>query len=240
MQRSLKRQPNRSQGEREESALLHEVVDRLRGTYEYDRLGNLDDPLDELVYIVLSTRTRGTVFGNMFATLKKRFPSWGQIARARDSTLQRVLEPAGLSHKKARWLKDILKEIGRREGRIRLDHLSEMSNEEAEAYLTSLPGIGLKTARCVLMYSLERQVLPVDANVKRLLERLEVLPSNIHYNYIHDAAQDRVSPNLRADLHVYAVIHGRATCLPRNPRCHDCALSDLCPYPKRATAVSRC
>lgn len=220
-------------------SLLAEVLQRLRARYEFDTLGNLPDPLDELVYIVLSTRTRGPVFARTFTALKRRYPTWERAARARRESLERILEPAGLSKKKARWLKETLVEIRRREGRASLDRLRSLSDEEAERYLVSLPGIGLKTARCVLMYSLDRQVFPVDANARRLLERLGVLQQGVHYYHVHDAAQAIVPLSLRRDFHVYAVIHGRATCLPRNPRCQQCPLLELCDFGRRRSqAVS--
>lgn len=218
--------------------LLRKVVRRLKAAYVFDRLGNLDDPLDELVYIVLSTRTRGEVFERTFARMRQRFPTWEMASRARYSTLEKLLEPAGLSRKKAKWLKDLLREIRIREGEVSLGCLREMSTQEAETYLTSLPGVGPKTARCVLMYSLGREVFPVDANVRRLLERLEVLPRRVHYYYVHDVAQEMVPRNIRADLHIYSIIHGRLTCQPRTPRCESCVLADLCPYPGRIEPTS--
>lgn len=211
--------------------LIAKVVNRLRDTYDFDYLGNLDDPLDELVYIVLSSRTRFDVFRRTFANLKAEFPSWEDVSVARVGTIEQILAPSGLSRKKARWLKDTLAEIREREGEMSLARLSLLSDVEAEAYLTSLPGVGLKTARCVLMYSLHRQVLPVDANVWRLLERLEVVPPDVHYYQIHNLAQDLVPAPLRRDFHIFAVIHGRMTCTPRNPKCHLCPLMNGCPFP---------
>jgi endonuclease-3 len=209
--------------------LLRRIVKRLSCAYEFDRLGNLDDPLDELVYIVLSTRTRGSVFERTFLELKSRFPTWESAARSRPGTLERLLKPAGLAKKKASWLRQTLREIRRREGRITLENLQTMTTSEAEAYLTSLPGVGVKTARCVLMYSLGREVFPVDANTRRLLERLKLISPLLHYQYAHDEAQELVPKPLREHLHIYAVIHGRKTCLPRNPKCSQCVISDLCP-----------
>jgi endonuclease III len=208
---------------------LRRVVDRLRGSYAYDRLGNLQDPLDELVYIVLSTRTRGPVFERTYRQLKHHFPTWEDVAQARTRTIERVLRPAGLSAKKASWLKAAMREISRREGCASLDSLRGMPDSEAEAYLTSLPGVGIKTARCVLMYSLGRQVLPLDANTRRLLERLGLVDHDLHYAKAHDVAQDLVPPSLREDLHILAVIHGRGRCRPRNPACVGCAILNLCP-----------
>lgn len=215
--------------------LLRKVVGRLRSRYEYDLLGNLEDPLDELEYIVLSTRTRGPVFTRTFHTLKAKYPSWDRIARAKLESIEALLQPAGLSKKKARWLKLTLAEIQRREGSATLERIRAMPDPEAEEYLVSLPGVGKKTARCVLMYSLGRHVFPLDVNARRLLERLGVLSQGLHYYRVHDVAQDLVPSDIRSDLHVYAIIHGRVTCLPRNPRCEQCALLDLCPYPKEVS-----
>jgi len=209
---------------------LAEVVRRLKASYAFDNLGNFSNPLDELVYIVLSTRTRGRVFGRTFRALRKRFPRWEEAARANPRLIEHVLAPAGLSKKKAGWLTETLRAIIEREGRPSLSRLRKLSDRDAEAYLTGLPGVGLKTARCVLMYSLGRRVFPVDANVRRLLERLGVLDPSLHYYYVHDVAQELVPPSLRTDLHIYAVIHGRKTCLPRNPRCAACPLLRLCAY----------
>jgi endonuclease III len=225
-------------GERERprpaKSLLPEVVRRLRSAYPYDRLGNKADPLDELVYIVLSTRTRGAVFGRTFDKLKKRYPTWEAVSRARRSSIERLLEPAGLSKKKARWLLEILSEIKKREGRATLARLERMSDREAEQYLIGLPGVGQKTARCVLMYSLRRAVFPVDANSRRLLERLGVLSSALTYYEVHDAAQQIVPKSIREPLHIYAIIHGRSRCLPRKPRCDGCVLEDVCEFARSA------
>ncbi|OLE69680.1 MAG: hypothetical protein AUI36_04585, partial [Cyanobacteria bacterium 13_1_40CM_2_61_4] len=182
---------------------------RLKGTYAFDSLGNFSNPLDELVYIVLSTRTRGSVFQRTFRELRKTFPRWDKAARARTRSIEHVLAPAGLSKKKAGWLKQALRAIIDREGKPSLNRLRKLSDHDAEAYLTALPGVGLKTARCVLMYSLGRRVFPVDANARRLLERLGLLDPSTHYYYVHDVAQDLVPPQLRIDLHIYSVIHGR-------------------------------
>lgn len=213
---------------------IQEVVTRLASVHTWDLLGNFEDPLDELVYIVLSTRTRGVSFQVAYERLKRRYPSWDLLSRGRASVIEKLLRPFGLSRKKTTWLKSILLEIRRREGKCDLQHLRELGDQQAEEYLTSLPGVGLKTARCVLMYSLGRSVFPVDANVWRILERLEVIPARVHYQRIHDLAQARIPPNLRLELHVYSVIHGRDTCLPRAPRCASCCLRDMCPYPRRA------
>lgn len=212
---------------------LHRILQRLQDHYEFDNLGNLPDPLDELIYIVLSTRTQGSVFLQTFINLKRRFPNWSLLLEAPQEEVEEVLEPGGLSKKKASWLKLLLREIVAREGSANLDGTRSMSDEEVEDYLTSLPGVGLKTARCVMMYSLSRQALPVDANVQRIFERLGLMERDIHYSKIHDVAQAIVPEDLRALLHIYCVIHGRKKCTPRNPRCTACPLLAYCDFGAR-------
>lgn len=214
---------------------IPEVLELLRSAYTFDYLGNLDDPLDELVYIVLSTRTRFSVFQQTFRELRERFTSWEEVLTADHNELEEVLAPAGLSRKKAGWLKETLSEIKRMEGKVSLECLASMDDTQAEDYLTALPGVGLKTARCVLMYSLGREVFPVDANVRRLLERLRIVPPHVHYYYIHDLAQDQVPPRLRRDFHIYSVLHGVTTCTPKKPKCAECILAHLCPFPGAET-----
>lgn len=209
---------------------LRLVVEQLSSRYPFSDLGNKKDPLDELVYIVLSTRTRGIVFERTYELLREVCPSWDSVLRMPTRAIRDLLAPAGLASKKTAWLHDALEEILRREGSLTLCGLNSMTDEEVEAYLLSLPGVGVKTARCIEMYSLNRDVLPVDANVRRLLERLGAIERGIHYSKIHDVAQDAVPTEVRHRLHVYAVIHGRATCTPRAPHCLSCVLLEWCPY----------
>jgi endonuclease III len=221
-------------GSRGAEKTLEIVCERLRSRYPFDNLGNKADPLDELIYIVLSTRTRGTVFESMYDSLLETYGSWEAILNTPARRLEKHLAPAGLARKKAAWLRATLREIRMREGAVSLSSLRHMTDAEAEAYLLSLPGVGVKTARCVEMYSLDREVLPVDANVRRFLERLELIPAGVHYAKVHDLVHGVVPKHVRVDLHIYAVIHGRETCRPRNPACSSCVVNDLCPYPAKS------
>jgi endonuclease III len=206
-----------------------DVLSVLRAAYEYDNLGNLSDPLDELVYIVLSGKTQGTTCQRVFARLKELYGSWDELAAASEDELRMILQLGGLQDKKTRWLLAALAEIITREGGASLRSVASMSDAEAESYLCGLPGVGVKTARCVMMYSLGRFVLPMDANVFRLLTRLGCLPPGTSYRQGHQLAQDVVEPTDRHDFHVYAVIHGRATCRPQQPDCGACPVGVLCP-----------
>lgn len=218
--------------EPEYDPLLEDVARRLGRCLGLEDLGNQEDPLDELVFIVLSARTRDAVFRQTFARLRSSFPDWSQLAQAPVTSIEAALRPSGLEKKKAVWLKALMADIAAATGSTDLSFLRRMPDSAVEEFLTSLPGVGIKTARCVMMYSLDRDVFPLDAHAYRLLKRLGLLPQDMDYRHAHDYAQELVPPHLRHDLHVLAVTHGRRICLPTKPRCRECCLSDVCPsYP---------
>lgn len=215
----------------ETTASVHRISESLTATYGTPSrdelpLGNQADPLDELVYILLTVMTEFGVDG-VYATLKRRFPTWDALLRARRSTLARLLQPIGLSEQRADRLRTILARLKREHGRCTLDFLHGVSDEDAEAYLLSLPGVGKKVARCVLMYSLGRDVLPVDAHVLRVSKRLRLLASDVSWTAAHDAIHALVPAEQRYGLHVNLVRLGRDLCRARNPKCGECALLDL-------------
>jgi endonuclease III len=191
-------------------------------------LGNHPDPLDELIYILLTVMTEFGVDG-VWRELKRRYPAWDAVLRARQSTIERILQPIGLYEQRATRLRTILKRIRVDRGACSLDFLASMPDAEAESYLTSLPGVGKKVARCVLMYSLGRDVLPVDAHVLRVAKRLHLLEDDVSWGHAHDAIHEAVPPAYRYALHVNLVRHGRAVCRARSPKCSDCGLlGSLC------------
>jgi len=180
---------------------------------------------------MLSTRTSEFVFRGIYHDLKKAFPSWNDIDGRRVGELHRVLGPGGLSALKAYQLLGIFSALRREFGRATLAPLKAMTNEEAEHFLTSLPGVGKKIAKCVLMYSLGRHVLPVDVHTHRVAVRLG-LKAKRRPDTSQDLIEAQVPPQLRYGFHVNAVAHGRTACLPRKPLCAACVLRQYCPYPK--------
>jgi endonuclease III len=199
--------------------------------YGNPRHGNKRDPLDELVYIILSTRTNEGVFRTIYRDLKEAFPSWNDIDGRRVGAFHRILAPGGLSALKAYHLLGIFSALRREFGRATLAPLKAMADEDAERFLTTLPGVGKKVAKCVLMYSLDRQVLPVDVHTHRVAARLG-LKAKRRPDTSQDLIEAQVPPQLRYGFHVNAVAHGRAVCLPRKPMCESCVLRQYCPYPK--------
>ncbi len=172
-------------------------------------LGNQADPLDELIFIILTLKTDYRGFSQVWKSLKARFPTWNRILHAPMRQLIAVLKPAGLSRQKGVRIKKILRRIGRERGVLSLDFLRDFSDADAEAYLKSFPGVGTKAARCVLMYSLGRSVFPVGSHILRIFKRLGLAARRLDRKKAHDPLQSLVPHNLRYSLHVNCIVHGR-------------------------------
>jgi len=211
-------------------AKAHRVVALLAALYASPRHDNKDDPLDELVFIVLSQMTTHWSFRRVYDRLKERYPSWKRVLEAGPRALMVVIGDAGLSRQKAPRIIEILRRLRTDFGRISLDAVRAMNDDAALRYLTSLPGVGAKTAKCVLMYSCGRSVLPVDTHVRRVASRLGLLPHGTPTSQVDAALERAVAPADRYAFHVNAIAHGRALCIAGEPRCHACPLTRICRY----------
>ena len=211
---------------------LSEVAGILRGRYSDFAHHNRRNPLDELLYIICSTQTDEDKYLQTFRGLRKRFPSFDALSSARNSTLIGVLRSGGLYRQKARMLRAMFQMITEAFGKLTLAPLKTWSDSECEAFLRSLPGVGTKVARCVMMYSLDRQVFPVDIHCWRIARRLGGLvpeaAGNKPSNRDMDQLQAKIAPELRFSLHVNFVALGREFCRAKNPLCYECPLRAIC------------
>jgi len=212
-----------------EESRLREIESRLRARYGQPRHHNPEDPLDDLVFVALSRMTQEVKYLRTYDALREALPTWGEVRDAPERQLRGLLSDAGLSTTKASHLKALLAEIERRHGALDLRHLAAQTDEEIEAYLTSLPGVGRKTARCVMLYALDRAVCPVDTHVWRVMQRLGFAPTGARSEGRSRALEGTMPADVRASLHVTLIAHGRAVCRATAPLCDRCVLADLCP-----------
>jgi len=209
---------------------VREIYQRLRGA-----LGPLDpprrlDPLEELVVTVLSQNTSDVNRDRAYAAMRQRFPTWDALAVADPLDLAGAIRPGGLANIKAPRLLAILREIREREGgSLDLAWMRRAPSAKVRDYLTSLPGVGPKTAACVLAFSLGRAALPVDTHVLRVARRLGFLDQRTGAAPAHDVMEAAVPPRLRVRMHVGLIRLGRQICRAGRPRCEVCPLQDLCP-----------
>lgn len=195
-------------------------------------LGNKADPLDELVYIALTRQTHEKNALRTWDALVTAYPTWKMLLEAPEQEVASVIADGGFSRQKAKWIQQSLQLIKERSGSLSLDFLDELDNQEAERFLCSLPGINVKSAKCVLMYSLERDVLPVDTHVRRVSERLGLLEPGVSSKRAHEQLEAVVPPHYRFAYHVGAIMHGRWICTVARPRCGECVLKHSCDYYK--------
>jgi endonuclease III len=202
------------------------------------RFGDLEppratDPLDELVLTVLSQHTSDLNAERAFGDLRAAYPSWLAVVDAPSEQVADVIRSGGLANTKAPRIQSILRAVRDREGGFTLDRLRAMSDEDARDYLTSLPGIGPKTAAVVLSFALGRDAMPVDTHVHRVTKRLGIISSNASAERADRVLHDLVPDGLRTPLHVAFIRLGREICKAPTPRCASCPLKDLCPTAPR-------
>lgn len=198
--------------------------------YRSPDLGNKTDPLDELVYIALTRQTHEKNAKRTWRSLTAAYPTWSMLLDAPEAEIANVIADGGFSRQKAQWIKGSLRLIKERGGSLSLYFLKDLDDKEAEHFLCTLPGISVKSAKCILMYSLNRQVLPVDTHVRRLSERLGLVAPGLSSKRVHEQLESIVAPEHRFDYHVNAVVHGRKVCTVMRPRCHECLLRSFCAY----------
>jgi len=193
---------------------------------------NRRNPLDELLFILCSIQTNESLYHESFRALKRAFPRFDLLAAANEEQVAAVLARGGLSRQKARAITGIARKIIGAFGRLTLAPLKQMAAPDCEAFLTSLPGVGRKTARCVMMYSLHMPVFPVDTHCWRICRRLGwVRPTRRNKSCSPkdmDRLQAMIPPELRFGLHVNMVSLGREVCTPSSPRCSSCPISRYC------------
>lgn len=206
---------------------IAEVVTMLEREHGSADLGNRSDPIEELVWISL---TRQTHRQNSMRSWQRIVDLGGPEAllEISEEDLAALLKDAGFSRQKARWIKASLAMVVERFGSLDLEETASWSDDEVQAFLTDLPGIAVKSAKCVMMYSMDRLVLPVDTHLRRLAERLGWVPEGLTGRRIHSELEALVEPGLRHSLHINAIWHGRQVCRALRPCCEGCVLREGC------------
>jgi endonuclease III len=210
--------------------------DRLREVYGIPLLAPHSQPIAELILTVLSQSTNDRNRDVAYLRLRERLPSWERVRDAPESAVEEAIRPGGISKVKSARIQAILRAItdderdaDMRPGELSLDWLGEVSLDRARDYLVSLPGVGRKTAACVLLFAYGLRDVPVDTHVSRVGGRLGLLQEGAPFEQLHDQMLALTPPGQELELHVNLLRHGRRTCHARRPACEECALARMCP-----------
>jgi endonuclease III len=220
------------------SRRVRAVRERLRDLYGIPMIAPHGHPIAELVLTVLSQSTNDRNRDVAYLRLRERLPDWEQVRDAPLHEVEEAIRPGGISKVKSQRIQLILRALceqasptGARESTAApsLDWLPDVPLTQARDYLTGLPGVGRKTAACVLLFAFGLREVPVDTHVSRVGMRLGLLPDRAPFEELHDRILALTPPGQELELHVNLLRHGRRTCTARAPACARCALARMCP-----------
>ena len=229
------------------------VIRALEGTFGRQLWQRWGDGLEELVGTILSQNTSNINSDRAYEHLTKSFPlrtfsprtegpgdrspaeessptvDWDVVADAPVKSIERAIRCAGLSRIKSARIRNILRQIRADRGELSLEFLADWPVERAREYLTRFDGIGPKTAACILLFSFNMLILPVDTHIHRIAIRLGLIDSKTSAEAAHAALERIVPPKQFYNFHILLIKHGRSVCKAHRPRCHDCVLLSMCP-----------
>lgn len=208
---------------------MRAIRDRLRELYGRPVNYPHGHPIAELVRTVLSQNTSDINRDVAYERLRERFPTWEEVRDAPTEDVIEAIRPGGLANTKGPRIQSILRELGDHPD---LDWIEDAPRDEAIDFLTALPGVGRKTAACVLIFAFGRPEIPVDTHVYRVGGRLGLFRERASFTEAHDEMLRITDPEDAYELHINLIRHGREICRPR-PRCDACGLRRMCPYWRR-------
>ncbi len=211
---------------------LDDIERVLDEAYGPRRLVPDGDPVSTLVSTILSQNTSDTNTERAFASLRRRFPKWDDVAGADTNDVIDAIRSGGLANRKAPRIQEALEEIRDRYGAYSLDALVALPLDDARDTLLSIDGVGPKTAACVLLFAMGRPALPVDTHVFRVARRLGLIAESTSPVRAHATLEAMMAgdANRTYRFHVEMIAHGRAICTARRPKCSICPIRSYCAY----------
>ncbi len=207
-----------------------EIARRLEMAYGPRPFAPDGDPVRQLVATILSQSITDHNSGMAMASLQDAYATWDEVIDAPEIDVASAIQAGGLARQKAPRIQQALRSLLALEA-SGID-LATMPADEAMEWLTSLPGVGPKTAACVLLFSLGQPIMPVDTHIARVMTRLGIVPDRTSTVTKQTILTDLVGPHAPSiyAVHVETIEHGRTVCRARKPRCWACVLQDVCDY----------
>ena len=212
---------------------MRRIRERLASIYGVPAMATHGHPIAELILTVLSQSTNDRNRDVAYLRMRERFPTWEAVRDAPLAELEEAIRPGGISKVKSVRIQAILRAISADPRdpphELSLDWMRDAPLRDARSYLLALPGVGRKTAACVLLFAFGRREVPVDTHVGRVGARLGLLPAVAGAEALHDQMLALTPHGAELELHVNLLRHGRRTCHARAPACERCALARMCP-----------
>lgn len=186
-------------------------------------------PVEVLIQTILSQNTSDMNSGRAFKSLMAAFATWEEVEQADPESIANAIRSGGLADIKARRIKQVLQDIRSKRGNLDMSFLDNSPLHDALEWLKELPGVGDKTAACVLLFSFGRPAFPVDTHIRRVAGRLGLIEPRISADKAHIQLQKMVPDDLVFRFHVLLIEHGRRVCKATRPRCEVCVLAAMCP-----------
>jgi endonuclease III len=205
-------------------------LQRMYGKREWTRDGS---GLDTLVEAMLAQNTNMANAVRGYRQLRRQYRSWNQVLAAPVQDVQHCIAICGLARMRARRLQDLLARIKSERGRLSIDFLRDQEMRDAYAWLTRFHGIGPKTAAFTLLFAFQHPVLPVDNGVLRVLRRVKLVRPKARDAEAERVLSPLIPPRRHYAMHVLLFTHAKQRCRPKNPKCDECRLLELCPFGKR-------
>ena len=205
------------------------IIEQLAARYGVFEQKPRYNALDELIFTVLTQHTSDLNAERAFDRLRETIPTWEEVMVADQQLIADAIFHGGMSNQKSKRIKDILASILQRHGELEIDFLRDYELEDARKWLVDLPGVGPKTAAVVMAFALGMPAFPVDTHIHRVSKRLGLIEEKTTADAAHEIMENKVRPELRFQLHMQLITHGRQVCKARRPLCGDCPLSADCP-----------
>jgi endonuclease III len=216
-------------------AHAREIAARLEEAQGHIAWRRRRDPVSELVTTLLSHSTTDANQHRAFEALRARYPSWDEVRRAPTAEVEETVRVAGLASQKAARIQRVLDAIADDPRGADLEWLADTPLDEAMAFLMALPGVGPKTAACVMCFCFDGPVVPADTHVHRIALRTSIVRPRAGAAKAQERLSRWIPPDLTYATHMHLIAHGRTICTARSPRCGECPLLDLCPEGRRRT-----
>ena len=205
------------------------IIEKLSAIYgEFEQTPRYN-ALDELIFTVLTQHTSDLNAERAFDRLRETIPTWEEVMVADQQVIADAIFHGGMSNQKSKRIKDILASILERHGELEIEFLRDYGLEDARKWLVELPGVGPKTAAVVMAFALGMPAFPVDTHIHRVSKRLGLIEEKTTADAAHEIMERQVRPELRFQLHMQLITHGRQICKARRPLCGECPLSADCP-----------